>query len=661
MRLPSPLALTCLTCLLIASISTHAAVIDPAPFLKADDFNDIKISPNGDYLAATLLFEDRTNLVVLKTSDLSVTANIGLGSSKHVDEFWWVNPERVMISIAERFGQRDLPRPTGELSAINADGTRAELLVGYRVAGAALGSRVSSKKGDKVAAQLVDDLANSDRNSIIATQQSADDPFRKVEQMDVYSGRRLTLGSAPVRNAVFSTDNAGVVRLVRGYNQDRAEHLYHRKDNDSEWVEITAAEPAIGEETPVGFSADNRLAYVLSRQAEGPDALVEINTETMERRVVLRDKVSDPVHIIYRNASRIPIGAAFDGERRHTQFFDDAAPEAKLYRALEAAFAPQAVEIASWTTDGGKALVRVWSDRSPGDYYAFDTATKEAKHLLISRKWLDPEEMGATTAFSLKARDGLDLRGFVTRPKAKAEGPMPMVVMPHGGPFGVHDAWGFDPEVQMLAASGYSVLQVNFRGSGNYGKQFQVAGAKQWGRTMQDDLTDATRWAIETGIADPNRICIHGASYGGYAALMGAAREPDLYRCASGYVGVYDLPTMHSRGDIQGYGSGETYLREWVGEEDSLAQVSPNKLAERIKVPVLLAAGGQDQRAPIEHTKSMEAALKRAGGSVQSLYYEDEGHGFYIEKNRQAYYTLLLEFLHQHIGQAAAEAEAEAP
>jgi len=204
------------------------------------------------------------------------------------------------------------------------------------------------------------------------------------------------------------------------------------------------------------------------------------------------------------------------------------------------------------------------------------------------------------------------------------------------------------------------VLQVNYRGSGNYGRAFQAAGAKQWGGAMQDDLTDATRWAIAQGHADPSRICIYGASYGAYAALMGAAKEAGLYKCAAGYVGVYDLPMMFTAGDIQRSGSGETYLKDWLGDPQKLAAVSPVNLAAQIKVPVFLAAGGEDERAPIRHTKRMEEALKKAGVPVESLYYPTEGHGFYTDAHRREYYAKLLAFLSRSLGGETANAAAAA-
>ena len=230
---------------------------------------------------------------------------------------------------------------------------------------------------------------------------------------------------------------------------------------------------------------------------------------------------------------------------------------------------------------------------------------------------------------------------------------MPMVVLPHGGPFGEFDDADFDGEVQLLAAAGYVVLRINYRGSGNYGRAFREAGARQWGGRMQDDVTDATRWAIAQKIADPKRICIYGASYGGYAAMMGLAREPDLYRCGVGYAGVYDLGLLLS--ERAGKAAFlENWYSQWLGTADSVAGVSPVNLAARIHQPVFLAAGGKDLRAPIQHTKRMEEALKASGAAPETLYFPTEGHGFYTLEHRHAFYAKLLDFLSRNIGGATA-------
>jgi dipeptidyl aminopeptidase/acylaminoacyl peptidase len=230
--------------------------------------------------------------------------------------------------------------------------------------------------------------------------------------------------------------------------------------------------------------------------------------------------------------------------------------------------------VTSSSTDGRKRVVFVDSDTNPGDFYLFDQASGSLSKLVSSMSWIKPAQMASMEPIELSARDGLKLRGYLTRPLGKeAAKQLPMVVLVHGGPYGVRDNWAFDPEVQLLASRGYAVLQVNFRGSDGYGHAFARAGFGEWGGKMQDDVTDATRWAITQGIADAKRICIYGASYGGYAALEGAVKEPDLYQCAIGNSGVYDLRLMHSRGDIHESEHGEAYLM------DALGNFTPRPLA----------------------------------------------------------------------------------
>ena len=649
-------------CIIVFAVGTSAvSALDPTPFVRNDLFEDIKISPTGEYFAATIPLDDRVALAILRTDDKSVTGRVSLGPNTAIDGFWWVNDERVVLGVAERFGSEDTPSPTGELVGVNADGGRDELLVGWRAIGETVGTRISAKKGDRVAAFMVDTLPNDERWAVIMTQPFTDDPFRKLERMDVYTGRRITIGRAPVLNAKFATDNAGVTRFAWGHGVDLVHKLFYRANDEAEWSPVSPGTEGVVREFPVGFSPDNRLAYLLTERRAGPDALIEFDPGSGERRTVLQDDNTSPDEILYRNDSRVPIGAAFMDGLPRNDYLDPKSPESRLLRSLHAAFPGQRVRVTSTTKDGSRALVEVSSDRNAGDFYLFNTADKKVDFLLARREWLDPAKMAEVRPVSFKARDGLALHGYLTLPPDRGEKNLPLIVMPHGGPFWVHDEWRFDSQAQMLAAAGYAVLQPNFRGSSNHGDAFTQAGAGQWGKTMQDDVTDATRWAIEQGIADEQRICIHGASYGAYAALMGVVREPELYRCASGYIGVYNLEMMHRRGDIQGSRSGETYLREWIGESKTLRDVSPVYLAERIKVPVMLSAGGQDPRAPEAHTKAMEKALERAGVPVESIYFPNEGHGYYEPENRKTYHTRLLAFLDRHIGSGAEASTAQDP
>lgn len=653
---------TMLTAVLVVvgSVAAGSAwAVDLAQFLRQETFTDIKISPGGEYVAATVPMEDSTAIAVMRLADKQLVGSFRPPQKNHAYEFDWVSNERLLIGLAEKWGALDKPNPTGELYAIDANGNRGELLVGYRVESKGPGTRIQPKKVEAVAAFLADDLPGDERNVLVTVWPFAEDPFTRVERMDVASGRRVRMASSPVRRGEFTTDGQGEVRFVHGSGSDNVNKLYYRERSGDSWKMINDEAVSKRIETAIGFSADGSLAYLQAEQTQGPDAIVSWNPQTGERAVVLRDEVVNPYRIIHRPGTHVPVGALYMGDTPRTRFFDEKSPEARLYRSLEAAFGGP-VYITSSTRDGRVVLVETWSGTNPGDFYVYDTEARKADHLISRSDWIDIDRSATVRPVALKARDGLPLHGFLTVPSGSDGRNLPMVVMPHGGPFHVFDNGQYDRETQILAAAGYAVLQVNFRGSGNYGRAHAQAGAQQWGAAMQDDVTDATRWAIAQGIADARRICIYGASYGAYAAMMGAAREQGLYQCAAGYVGVYDLPLMFARGDVQERDSGVTFLREWLGDPAKLGAVSPVNLATQIKVPVFLAAGGEDKRAPIQHTERMEAALKRAGTPVESLYYKTEGHGFYTLAHRTEYYDKLLAFLSRSLGGKTAQASAPA-
>ncbi len=634
-----------------------AGAVDLEKYIRQETFQDIKISPGGDYFAATVPMEDSTAVVIMRTSDNTPVGSFRPPRNNHATSFDWVSNERVLIELSEKFGSLDTPQRTGELYAVNANGGRGELLVGYRVEGNGPGTRIQPKKVEAVAAFLTDELANDDRNVLVAVWPFSNDPFTRVERLDVTTGRRVQVAGSPVRKASFTTDNKGEVRFARGAGSDNVNKLYYRQPSNNQWVLVNDEALSNRVESAIGFAEDNSVAYLQVQQPKGPDAIVSWNPQTGERKTLLADDVVDPYHIIFRNGTRVPVGALYVGDTTRSRFFDETSADARLYHSLEAAF-KQPVYITSSTRDGKKVLVETWTGNDPGAFYVFDTVAKSAQHLISRSEWLDVDKTAPVRAVSLKARDGLPLHGFLTLPHGSNGRNLPMVVLPHGGPYQVFDSGRYDMESQMLADAGYAVLQINFRGSDNYGRAHAQAGARQWGGTMQDDVTDATRWAISQGIANKDRICIYGASYGAYSAMMGTVREPGMYQCAAGYVGVYDLPMMFTRGDVQERGSGMTYLRDWLGDPAKLGAVSPVTLAGQIKVPVFLAAGGEDKRAPIEHTKRLEAALKKAGTPVESLYYSTEGHGFYRPEHEREYYSRLLAFLSNSLGGAKASAAA---
>ena len=642
-------------CALLAALSCASAPgvaqVNLDLFLKQDTFGDIKLSPTGEYYAATVPLEDRTVLAILRRSDHKPTAKVGGRAESVVADFEWVSDTRVMVSMAETYGRADTPMLTGELYAVNVDGTQGDKLTGPEVG---VSANTIVLGGEQSAAYLIDSLRDDDRHVLVSVMSYDVEPSTRVEKLDVYTGNRTRVASAPVRRALFTTDERGAVRFANGAGRDNARKLYYRANDKAPWTLVNDEAVSHVAEWPLGFSADGRIAYLQVERAEGPDVIVAWDTATDQRTELLRDAHVDPYRTLRGITDGVPMGALYMYDGVRSRFFDEKGAVARRYRSLERAFPGQVVRITSATKDGRLLLLQVWSDRNPGDFYLFDTETKAADLVFSRRRWFEVDKVPATRSVELVARDGLKLHGYLTQPRG-VQGPAPLVVMPHGGPYGIHDEWSFDDESVMLSQAGYSVLRVNFRGSGNYGRAFMHAGEREWGRRMQDDLSDATRWAVDQGIADADRICLYGASYGGYAALMGAAREPSLYRCVAGYVGVYDMDEFHD--DHSDFSrSREHWVLDWLGDEKSMAAISPVALASNIKVPVFLAAGGKDRRVPIEHSKRMEKALKKAGTPVETLYFDTEGHGFYTEPHRREYYTRLLGFLSRHLGGSSAVA-----
>lgn len=618
-------------------------------------FVDVALSPTGEFFAALARRDGRTGLVIGRVADASFLASLAGGEGSHVSGFWWVNDTQVVASMGESFGQLEAPRDFGELWILDArERARPRMLAGWRGAEQTTGTRLARNRDHGVFVFMSDTLINDDGAILVSVEsaQSGGEGFSTAERLDLSSGSRVVVARAPVPRAVFLADHAGEVRFAFGAGADNKFRTYYRSGRGSNWVLLNNEGQSGILIFPLGFDADNRRAYVQTSHLQGPDSIDVLDLATLERRELLRHPTVDPIRVHFEPNSRVPIGAVFMDGVPQSRFFDPESPAARTLRSLEAAFPGQQVIRRSTTRDGQQQLVIVSSDRNPGDYYHFDRATQSAALWASRSRWIDPEQMAARTPIQLKARDGLQLHGYLTVPPGRKPQALPTVVLVHGGPFGIRDEWDYDTEVQLLAARGYAVLQVNFRGSGGYGAAFVEAGRRQWGRAMQDDLTDATRWAIAEGIADPARICIYGSSYGAYAALMGVAREPELYRCAAGNVGAYDLRMMFERGDIQRRRSGGNFLQDWIGSE-ALAEHSPVALADRIRVPVFLAAGAEDERTPPEHTRAMARALEAAGNPAQMVIYPREGHGYYLLENRRDYYRRLLSFFEQHLGAGA--------
>ncbi|MEO7014191.1 MAG: S9 family peptidase [Dokdonella sp.] len=653
--------------LILASACVQAAEPVPlADFARHMQFKDAKISPDGKHLAATAVVGGN---VVLSMIDLgnNTALTVQARNGDDVFQFWWASNDRVVYAVAEHGGALEEPIPTGELYATNFDGKARAILFGYRASDSESGStgtRIEKKQNEFASAWMLDALPDDPKYSLIVVQPWSKTPGAdiksEVRRIDLDSGKTRTVVTAPMTGAEFITDHKGVVRFAVGNEIDQKQKVYYREGDGKDW-ELVFSETGSGTVVwPVMFNRAGDGVYFTcgGDHNHGGVCLWDVSKREFKTLWSGLEAGASGFEETFDRQDLFAI-RSMPG-RTAVSLLDKQAPEAKVLVELMKQFPGEDVHFGNASRDGKKAIVIVDSDRDPGSFYLYDADAKKLKFLLARAPWIKPDALADMEPFSIKARDGTPLRGYLTRPFGKEEAKdLPMVVYVHGGPHQVFDKWEFDPTVQALASRGYAVLQVNFRGSAGSGGEFQKAGYREWGGKMQDDVTDATRWAIEQHAADPKRICIFGGSYGGYAALQGAVREPDLYQCAIGYAGVYDLRLMKSRGDLPQTFKGAGYLDMVLGKDDGLlAQRSPINQVERIKADVMLIVGGQDKRVPPAQGENMRSALLTRGKKVEWLYQRTEAHGFYDEANIADMYSKVLTFLDRNIGAGKRDASA---
>ena len=632
--------------LVLLGSAVHTAARADAPpirdFVRDSLFNTVTLSPTGTYLAVSVPEGDKTILGVLRTADKSIVSKWDFGEKRHVMSVVWVGEERFLVYVARKVGSFDFLVGTPDIFVTNADGTqRGEISLGGTYG-------------------LVDVIRDDPRRILV--QRTIDKPM--LFRMDTFSGRTQNFAAAPLFTGGFALDNDLRVRFAFGADIDEKYMTLEWDEESQRWNEFHRQRDfSDGMRVPLQFTADNRKMYMFVSDEGEPRRLVRYDVASGAMEELHRHPHVDMGGLVTTADGRDAFAVNYMLGKPAIHYFDPEHPEARLRRGLEAAFPDHHIAIGSRSWDGRLLLVYAYSDVDPGSMYLVDSSTMQATFMLAQRPWVDPEKMAPMRPVQFTARDGQLLHGYLTLPPNSEGRDLPMIVNPHGGPHGPRDRWGYNSEVQLLASRGYAVLQVDFRGSGGYGQRFERIGYRRWGVEMQDDLTDATHWAIEQGIADPERICIYGASYGGYAALMGVVREPDLYQCSIGYVGVYSLPMMRSRGDIPRSDFGRRYLDRALGNDsDDLRARSPAFHAERIKVPVMLVHGRRDERVPIHQFYAMEKALKQAGKTPVTVMENKEGHGFQDVDNNVNLYTRMFEFLEQHIGpRSTASAEQMAP
>ncbi len=612
-----------------------------ATFFKKASIAQLTFSPDGKRIACLVPYERRMNLAVIdlekKTKNLLTTFK-----DNDVGGLLWASDDR-LVFLKDTDGQEG-----AAVYAINRDGTDPVLLVG--------GARESGSEN----------AANQEFRGFLA--RLPDDPrhLLVLGNLSGAQGPDVCLMNLRTGKMTVEVPNPG---WVRRWILDRDRVVRAAVAVQGATTTVLLRDPAKGTLTPVhshqadapgwrplAFDRDGRTLFVASNLGRDTTAVYRYDTVARQLgELVHGDPTYDVDDLVWDEAKRQVVGIAIDADRPRFHWLD---PESRERQArVDAALVGTTNRILHAAPDGSRRLIYATSDRDSGVYYLLDTASKKIEELAVLKPGIDPEQMAPMQPISFPARDGLVLHAYLTLPVGREPKNLPLVINPHGGPYGIRDSWGFDPEVQFYANRGFAVLQINYRGSGGYGAKFERAGWKKWGLEMQDDLTDGVKWAVAQGIADPQRVVIAGGSYGGYAAMAGLAFTPELYCAGINYVGVVDIA------ELVPAGAGMTKTRlHWystrIGNLDNpadrirLRDTSPVHFADKIVAPVLMAYGKNDPRVRISHGHDMAAALKKAGKLFEFHLEEKEGHGFRKEELSIAHYTRVDAFLKQHVRKA---------
>lgn len=642
-------AMCALAAVVLPSRAAPAPTVPLAAFVYEDQVAHPRLAPDGKHVALTVRIPDGDRFVpvvmIYALPGMRQTGAVRMPSFQVPADYVWITNTRLAISKGRELGSRERPVETGEILAVDIDGGKQQYLYGRDMRQS---SSRGSRYGDDEGHGYIENVPREANGRLYVTANPWEARRTMLYDVDSRSAVRTLVADVPHADLRFVLRADGAPRYAFGVD-DNAERLVLRhNDQTRRWDDIGAG---LGQRyVPLMLGADDAL-YVRYSPDGGPDQLIREDGAGGKRRVLFADPEASVDGLLFGSRFGAPFGARSTIGRPRPRYFDEQSADAQLHKALSAQFPDHYVGFADASADGSVVLFSVASDRDPGSYYLLDRKSMKADLLFSALERIDPAKMAPRLPVSFKARDGLALHGFLTMPTGLAAGAKPpLVLVPHGGPHGPYDDWFYDNDAQFLASRGYAVLQVNFRGSGGRGVDFLTAGFLEWGGKIQDDLVDGVRWAIASGQVDGARVCAVGTSFGGYSALMLAALQPDLFKCAVGYAGVYDLNLLSKPENNRLDERMASYYRKYVGNDKAkLAANSPTTLAARIKAPVMLVHGGNDKNAPVAHAHAMRAALVQAGATPEWFLAPNEGHGFYDTRNVTEFYQRLESFLGKHL------------
>ncbi|WP_052736493.1 alpha/beta hydrolase family protein [Aquincola tertiaricarbonis] len=628
-----------------------------AHYARLPMLSGMTLSPDGQRIAVLLNQEGRTVVATRPVAGGKLVPVLSTdNTSHHFNWARWVNNDRLVVSL--RFASRRQFTGTVEtrLVSVKADGSGVIDLTRFD-----RGSSITTVRRTQQQQDRVIDWLPSDGRHVLLQLRSVDSNELGVVRLNVETGARSTVMS-PERGALrWLTDAQHRVRVGVFSDTDGHWSVRATEPQGGAWRTLWRFDKSEDGVWPMGFGTDPQRLYV-NAQHEGRSAVfsVQLDDATLPRTLVL----ADARHDVGGSLLRAPLSGEVLGIAGAGPAGDDeddgdggtlwSPPWRALLKGLNQALPGRYNRIIHMAHDGQRFLLFSSGNGQPGQYFVGDRDKGTIALVADAYPELSDATLVGKQRTAIRARDGLPLNVYLTLPQGRKLGDggaaLPMVLLPHGGPHSRDDD-DFDAWTEFLANRGHAVMQVNFRGSDGYGTAFKAAGLRRWGLEMQDDLTDAVQWAIGQRVADAGRVCIVGGSYGGYAALMGVVKTPELYRCAISFAGVSHLPDLilHQSEYIGGLRASDRMIGEFWGDRAQLRATSPALQAERIRVPVLLVHGTADRSVPVEQSREMAAALKSAGKPHRYIEQEGGDHHLSRHEHRLAFFEAMEQFLDQHL------------
>ncbi|MEM1089342.1 MAG: S9 family peptidase [Pseudomonadota bacterium] len=628
---------TAMAALMLLTTSAIAKQYSVEDFFKNAQYSQMSVSPNGKYLAALAPANNRRNLAIIDLKDRSQSKFITALEDQDVAGYTWVSNDRIIFGV-DADGIEAI-----SMYAVDRKGGRITTLINPLEAN-------SAGPGGIPSPTLLDTLED-DKKHVLVSYDERRVGVPDVYKMNVRNGGMKMVERNPGTVAGWVTDHDGKIRGAVA--QDKLfQEAWYRKDEESEWEVVARFEwNDRNAFTPLGFDYDNRNWFVSSQKDHDTAAIYRFDPETKTYGdMVFHNETVDAGGLIFSDVQEKVVAATYYDSKPRWEGLDDSYTQ--MRESLEKAFPDLVVSLTSANKDEDLFVVSASSDKDPGSYYLYDRKSQKLEFLAEPRSWIEPEDMAPMKAITYTTRDGMTIHGYLTLPTNGETENLPLIVNPHGGPW-ARDFWGFNSEHQFLANRGYAVLQMNFRGSTGYGRKHLESSYRQWGRTMQDDITDAVNWAVDEGIANSDRICIYGGSYGGYATMAGVTTTPDLYKCGVNYVGVVDIGLLFDTMP-KAWNLGKEQMKQQVGDPDKdaemLAEASPINHVDKIKAPIFIVHGRKDPRVKYEHATRLRKEMEKHDKPYEWMVKDNEGHGFSKEENRIELYTAMEKFFKKHIG-----------